>query len=224
MGRGTGRAGLYVAANVNYLRGFRYEDIDFRMRLDTDARGLLAVNRSLPAPLLVTRTAATSGAGMAVDVGVGAVVNHWEFWVGANGIANRIDWTGVERTTYFHTDLLTGSGDLTEGATVPLGDVRVELPVNYRAHVGYDVDRWALVAEVGRGFQGTSFHGGGEFRVSSMALRGGAVSSRELWNPAGGVGIDMSRHVSLDVAVYGNAANVERKRRPAVAFSLRLNH
>lgn len=57
---------------------------------------------------------------------------------------------------------------------VPVGDVRVELPVDYRANVDYDVERWAAVAEFGRGFQGKS----------------------------------------LDVALYANSANVERKRNP----------
>ena len=40
VGRGTEREGLYVAANYNYLHGFRYEDFDFRLRMDTDSAGL----------------------------------------------------------------------------------------------------------------------------------------------------------------------------------------
>ena len=130
---------------------------------------------------------------MAIDVGVGAVIDNWEFGFGANGIGNRINWTDVERTTYFHDNLLNGDGDLIESVPVPLGDVRVELPIDYRANVGYDVDRWAAVAEFGRGLQGKSFHGGGELRLGMIDVRGGAVYSRELWNPAGGVGMNMSR-------------------------------
>jgi len=91
---------------------------------------------------------------MAIDVGVGAVVNNWEFGFGANGLANRIEWSDAVRTSYFHANLLTGDGELTEGVPVPVGDVRVELPVDYRANVGYDVERWAAVAEFGRGMQG----------------------------------------------------------------------
>ncbi len=34
----------------------------------------------------------------------------------------------------------------------------------------------------------------------------------------------MSRRIALDVAVYGNAANIERTRHPAIAASLRFNH
>ena len=79
---------------------------------------------------------------------------------------------------------------------MPVGDVRVELPIDYRANVGYDVDRWAAVAEFGRGLQGKSFHGGGEIRLGTIDVRGGAVYSRELWNPAGGVGLNMSDRAS----------------------------
>jgi hypothetical protein len=44
-----------------------------------------------------------------------------------------------------------------------------------------------------------------------------------MWNPSGGVGLNLSPRVALDVAMYANSANVERKRNPAIAFSLRLN-
>jgi hypothetical protein len=223
VGGGTDREGLYLAANYNYLHGFRYEDIDFRLRMDTDGAGLLTVNPLLPPPLLVTRTSAESGTGMAIDVGVGAVLNNWEFGFGANGLANRIEWSDVERTSYFHANLLTGDGDLTEGVPVPVGDVRVELPIDYRANVGHDVERWAAVAEFGRGMQGKSFHGGAEYRFGPIDVRGGAAYSRELWNPAAGVGFNISPRMSLDVALYSNSANVERERNPAIAVSLRFN-
>jgi hypothetical protein len=223
VGLGTDREGIYVAANYNYLHGFRYEDLDFSLRMDTDNVGLLTVNPFLPAPLVVSRTNADSGTGMAIDVGVGAVIRNWEVGFGANGIGNFIDWTDAEQTTYFQTNLLQGSDDLDESLPVPIGEVRVELPVDYRANVGYNVDRWAAVAEFGRGLQGKSFHGGGELRLGMIDVRGGAVYSRELWNPSAGVGLNMSDRVALDLAVYGNSANVERKRNPAIAVSLRFS-
>lgn len=191
--------------------------------MDTDGSGLLTVNPLLPPPLLVSRTSAESGTGMAIDIGMGAVVNHWAFGIGANGLGNRIDWSDAERTAYFHTNILTGAGDLIEGVAVPVGKVRVELPVDYRANVGYDVDRWAAMVEFGRGLQGTSFHGGGEYRRGAIDVRGGAVYSRELWNPAGGVGLNLSRRLSLDMAAYSHSANLERKRNPAIAVSVRFN-
>jgi hypothetical protein len=57
-----------------------------------------------------------------------------------------------------------------------------------------------------------------------VELRGGAMYTRQMWNPAGGAGFNIGTRAALDVAVYGNAANVERKRRPAIAVSLRFNH
>lgn len=136
---------------------------------------------------------------------------------------NRIEWADAERTTYFHASLLTDDGDLAESVPVPIGDVRVELPVDYRANVGYDVERWGAVAEFGRGLQGKSFHGGVEYRFATIDVRGGAVYSRELWNPAAGVGFNMNQRVSLDLALYSDSANIERKRNPALAVSMRFN-
>ena len=223
IGSGTEREGIYVAANYNYLHGFRYQDVDFRLRMDTDNVGLLTVNPFLPPPLFISRTSAESGRGMAIDLGVGAVISNWEVAFGANGVGNFIDWTDAEQQTYFHANLLQGSGELLDSPPVPVGDVRVELPVDYRANVAYDVGRWAAVAEFGRGLQGTSFHGGGEIRLGTIDVRGGAVYSRELWNPAAGVGLNMSDRAAIDVALYSNSANIERKRNPAIAVSLRFN-
>jgi hypothetical protein len=38
-----------------------------------------------------------------------------------------------------------------------------------------------------------------------------------------GVGLNLGRRLSLDVAAYGTMANAERERRTAVALSLRIN-
>ncbi len=218
------RDGIYVAANYNFLRGFRYEDVSLALRLDTDRTGLLTINPLLPSPLVVTRYNAWSGIGRALDFGVGAVVDRWEVGFGVNGVANRINWTGVEQTTYSLGNPFLGDSNFLETAAVRVGDARVELPVNYRGNVGYNTDTWSAVSEVGRGFGGNSFHGGYERRVGSLELRGGAMYTRGLWNPSGGVGFNMSARTALDVAMYGNAANVERKRHPAIAVSLRFNH
>jgi len=218
------RDGIYVAANYNFLRGFRYEDVSLALRLDTDRTGLLTINPLLPSPLVVTRYNASSGIGRALDFGVGAVVDRWEVGFGVNGVANRINWTGVEQTTYSLGNPFLGDSNFLETAAVRVGDARVELPVNYRGNVGYNTDTWSAVSEVGRGFGGNSFHGGYERRVGSLELRGGAMYTRGLWNPSGGVGFNMSARTALDVAMYGNAANVERKRHPAIAVSLRFNH
>jgi hypothetical protein len=222
--RTSDRDGIYVAANYNYLHGFRYEDVSMALRLDTDATGLLTYSPFLPTPLLVTRDNATSGTGRALDFGVGAVVNRWETGFGVNGVANRIDWTQVERTTYSLDNPFLGDSDFAESVPQLRGDTRVELPVDYRGNVAYRADVWTAVVEAGKGYGGNSFHGGYEYRLGSIALRGGGMYTRKLWNPSAGVGFGMGGRTALDVAVYGNAANVERKRRPAIAVSLRFNH
>ncbi|HXD21324.1 MAG TPA: hypothetical protein VN654_30160 [Vicinamibacterales bacterium] len=218
------RDGVYVAANYNYLHGFRYEDVNLALRLDTDRNGLLAVNPFLPSPLLVTRDNATSGTGRAVDVGVGLVMNRWEGGFGVNGIANRINWTNVERTTYSLGNPFLGDSDFVESFPTFVGDRQLTLPVDVRGNVGYRADKWTAVGEAGKGYGGKSLHGGYEYRFSALAVRGGAIYARQMWNPSAGVGINMSQRVALDVAMYGNATNVERKRHPALAVSLRFNH
>jgi hypothetical protein len=202
VGLGSEREGVHIAANYNYLRGVRYHDVESRLRMATDEAGLLtadAFDPSQPPPLLVSRVSAGSGTGMAIDLGVGVVINHWEFGVGANGVGNFIDWADAEETTYFHASLFQGNGDLSEGGTVPVGDLHVELPVDYRANVAYDVGRWVAVAGFGRGLQGRTFNGGGELRLGTVDVRGGAAYSRERWNPSGGVGLHLSRRVAGDL-------------------------
>jgi hypothetical protein len=94
--------------------------------------------------------------------------------------------------------------------------------VGYVANIGYTADAWTAIGDVRWGRGGTSLHGGYEQRLKSVALRGGGVYGRQLWSPTAGVGFDLSRRTALDIAVYANAANVERKRHPAVAVSIRI--
>lgn len=217
------RDGLYVAANYNVLRGFRYEDVDLALRLDTDRTGLLTINPFLPSPLIVTRDHATSGTGRAIDMGVGVVMNRWETGFGVNGIANRIMWRNVQRTYYTLNNPFLGSA-FVDGFPTPIGDVEATLPVDYRGNVGYRADTWSAVAEAGRGYGGKTFHGGYEYHFDALTVRGGGIYSREMWNPSAGVGINLGQRMAVDLAMYGNAANVERKRHPALAVSLRFNH
>jgi hypothetical protein len=216
------RDGVYVAVNYDVLRGLRYEDLDMALRLDTDPLGLLTVNPQLPPPLVVARDHATSGTGRAIDAGVGTVFNRWEVGIGANGIANRIDWSHVVTTSYTLGNPLDGRAEFVQQNVQRPGKTRVTMPMGYVANVGYNADTWTAVGDVRWGLGGTSLHGGYEHRLKRVALRGGGVYGRQLWSPTGGVGVDLSRRAGLDVAVYGNAANVERKRQPAVAVSIRL--
>jgi hypothetical protein len=221
-GSGSDRNGLYVAANYDYLRGFRYEDIGLKIQLDTDSAGLITLAPAT-SPVVINRRSATSGQGFALDLGLGAVINGWEVGFGANGIANRITWNNMEQTTYSLNSLLSGNGTFMSTQPATVSDTRVELPVDYRGSVAYYTDRWSVRAEGGQGFGGGSFHGGLEQRFNRFALRGGARYTLKQWNPTGGIGFDFSRRVSLDVAAFGTSANIELKHQVALTASIRLN-
>jgi hypothetical protein len=220
IGSGAPREGLYVAANYNYLRGFQYENDAMTITLRTAANGLLIDASNI----LLDHRHATDGHGFSLDAGVGAVIDRWEFGVGANGIGNRIDWSGVRQTTYTLPSLTSGNSDFITTSTVAAADTRVELPVDYRGNVAYYSDLWSVAGEVGHGYGGTSFHAGLERQFGRIELRGGARYSFSKWNPTTGIGFDLSRRVSFDLAAYGTNANIERTRWTAVAVSLRINH
>jgi hypothetical protein len=220
IGSGSEREGLYVAANYNYLHGFQYENDKMSITLRTAANGLLIDASNI----LLDHNHASDGRGFSIDAGVGAVIDRWEFGFGANGLGNRIDWSGVQQTRYTLQSLTSGNSDFVSTSTVAAGNTRVELPVDYRGNVAYYAERWSAAAEVGHGFGGGSLHAGLERRYGRMELRGGARYSFSQWNPTAGVGFDLSRRVSMDVAAYGTSANIERTRHTAVAVSLRFNH
>jgi hypothetical protein len=221
VGGGREAEGLYVGANYHYLHGFNYENFEPDARLDTDANGLLTVNPALGFPVQIVRTTAGSGSGFAVDVGVAALINRWELGFGVNGIANRIEWTDVERTPYVLDSLFAG-GEFVEGQTVPVEDARVELPVDYRVNGGYNADTWSGLADFGQGYNGTTFRAGFERRFERTQLRAGGRYIKERFEPTFGAGYNFSPGVAIDAALFGTSANVERKRNWGLAFSFRL--
>jgi hypothetical protein len=220
IGSGTDREGLYVAANYNYLHGFQYENDAMAITLRTAPDGLLIDASNI----LLNHRHATSGHGLSMDVGVGAVVDRWEVGFGASGLGNHINWSGVEQTTYTLPSLLSGNSDFIKTSSVAAADIRVELPIDYRGNVAYYSDAWSAAVEVGHGYGGSSFHAGLEKRVGRMEVRGGARYTFSKWNPTAGVGFDLSRRLSVDLAAFGTNANIERERHTAIAVSLRFNH
>lgn len=222
---GSERDGVYVAFNYHYLYGFRYEDVDTTLRLDTDSAGLLTINPTFAfaPPVEIGRNHGTSGRGFALDMGVGVVAGGIGAGFGVNGIANRINWTGVERSTYSLSNVFLGNGTFFDSLPRPIGDVRVELPLDYRANAGYRRSSWSALGEFAHGFQGSSFHGGYEYRLAAVEFRGGALYTRDRWQPTGGIGLNMGPRVSLDMAMFGTSANIELKRHVAIAASLRFN-
>jgi hypothetical protein len=190
------------------------------VNLATDRTGLVSPGSSIS----IGHQDANKGTGYGFDVGAGVVAERLQFGVAANGIANHIDWTGITQTTYGLANVLSGNSNFVQGVTIPVADARVELPVDFRANVTYNGDGWLGVVEGGHGFGGGSFRAGLEQRIGAFEARGGVRYSYSMWNPAGGVGVDLTRKVSLDVAVFSAATNIERKRQAAIAVSIRVNH
>ena len=214
--------GLYLGMNVHYLHGFSYEHFEPDARLDTNAQGLLFVNPAKGLPVTIVRNSSTSGSGVAVDAGVATVVGRWEVGVGVNGIGNRIDWTNTERTNYVLDSLFAG-GDFRDLPTVPVGDVRVTLPVDTRANATYNADSWTTTTEYGHGYNGNTFRVGFEQRYDRIQLRGGARYIKERWEPTGGVGYNISPHFGMDLGLFSTSANLERQRHLGIAVSLRFS-
>lgn len=220
------REGLYVGANYHYLRGFRYEGADMTFRFDTEASGtdigLLTLNPST-SPAVVDNFTSHSGTGFALDFGVAAVIDHFEFGFGANGVANRIEWKNLTGRRYQLQSLIQGGDFIKQGTPLGLPLPRVELPTEYIGSGAYHLSNWSIVAEAANGFQGSSFHAGVERRFGRVELRGGGRYGLERWHPTGGIGLNLSQRVSLDVAAFGTTTNIERQMRPALAVSLRFN-
>jgi hypothetical protein len=218
----AGRDGIYLGANYSYLRGFLYQNADMHIRLDTDANGLLTI---LPAvnPVVIDLLDSRSGSGFAIDLGLAAVMDRWEFGFGVTGIANRIEWREPVLKRYSLLSLVAGMDLISQNLPAPASKVRVELPVNYTGSGAFHLDDWTIVTEMSHGFQKISFHCGFERRLGILDLRGGGRYSLDRWSPTGGIGLNLGRHFSLDVAAFGISTNIERQMRPALALSLRLN-
>jgi hypothetical protein len=214
--------GVYVALDYHYLRGFRFEDVGTRLQLTTDANGLLGFSGAAP-PLVVSRTHASSGQGVAIDVGVAVIAGGWEAGGAIDGIANRITWHDARRRVHVLADPFSGNDQFFESPEAFVGDIRADLPVDYRIHGGRHAGPWSALAEYARGFNGDSFRGGFEYRLGGIDLRGGGFYGREQWQPTGGIGLNFGPRVSLDLALFGTSANAARERRTAIAASLRFN-
>jgi hypothetical protein len=77
--------------------------------------------------------------------------------------------------------------------------------------------------ELSHGLQGTGVNGGFEYRMRSIALRAGGRYIKSDWHGSAGIGLNISRRIALDVAAYGENANLEQHEKLALAVSLRIN-
>ncbi len=215
------RDGIYVSMNYNYLRGYRYDSADMRVRFDTDALGLITLAPATT-PLTVEHSWASRGKGSAVDLGANIVVNHWDFNISANGIGNRINWSDRRAESLVLGSLLQGLSFNKTTLPQPSGEIRIKLPVQYLGGAAYHTDHWTASSEFAQGLQKFEYRGGAEYRLAIFEFRGGAHYKKKDWQPAAGVGLNFTKRFGIDAAVYGSSTNIEKKRKPALALSLRL--
>ena len=216
------RNGVYLAANYHYLRGFRHDNIDSDLRIDTGADGLITVQPATT-PVIIDQLTSTSGSGFALDVGLATVMDNCEFGFSVDGIGNRIKWNNLKRKEFALSSLIAGMEFTDRYLPVAFPSIMVELPVRYTGAIAYHWKSWSAMTDLAYGFENFSFHGGFEYRLSRIAFRGGGRYSRERWQPSGGIGIDLTDRLSVDAAAFAHVTNVEQVREPSLAVSLRIN-
>jgi hypothetical protein len=215
------RDGVYMSANFSYLIGLRQDSADVRLEIATDSSGLVTLTPG-QVPMTVTDLSSGSGRGFTTDVGLVVVRNGWEVGVGANGLANRIDWRDHDYKQYTLSSLTTGLDFNTTTLPAPTGTVRTELPVEYLSHLGYSWGRWSTRTAWSYGVQKLAARAGAEYRLGVIDLRGGVRYALQSWTPTGGFGFNFTRRLGLDVGFFGNNVNLEQNRNISVAISLRI--
>jgi len=218
---GSDRDGIYVSANYNYLRGIRRDSAGINVQFDTDANGLITLAPTTT-PLTVLHSWSEKGKGLAVDLGTAVVVNRWELNFAANGVGNYIDWENHSVEILTLSSIVQGASFTTTALPASNATLRLKLPVQYIGGGAYHTDRWTASSEVTHGFQTLEYRGGVEYRFAMFEVRGGEHYKNKLWEPGVGAGLNITRHFGIDAAIYGNANNAERVKKPALALSLRL--
>jgi len=212
---------LELFADYNYLRGFRYEDVDFDLRIATDARGLAAFDSASPSALAINRITSTSGRGSSVDLAATAVFDRWRVAVRADGVGNHLDWHEAWQRQYEMASLGGGTDSLRAITLGSAGDVRATMPVEIRLQGAYRDASWGAVAELEDGFLGTTGSMGLERRFPSVEVRGGARLVHDDVLPSAGISVRAGR-VWIDFGASVTTANIEQQRNIIAATSLRF--
>jgi hypothetical protein len=222
-GSGSKRNGLYVATNFNYLRGIRYESANINVTIETDNTGQVTLTPS-SIPVTIDRLWAERGKGFSIDMSTMLVTDRFNAGFAVEGLGNRIDWEELASQRFELSALSTGV-DFAEVplAFQPTGTVRVTLPVRYSATGGVRLGGLSSGFEYRHGMQRQQFHAGAEYALLFLEFRGGMRYTRPSWNPSGGIGLNITRRLGIDLAAFGTTTNVERARKMAVALSLRIN-
>ena len=219
---GANRNGMYVVANYHHLQGFRFDQFDARLQLDTDANGLLVPDPP-ERPFLLTWHKSSKGIGLSMDFGVAFVVNRWDFGAGVSGVANRIKWRDITEHELSLVSLFNGTEFVhfklpRRGLTT-----QIEMPVTYTGDVSYHRDAWSAYTEYSNGLGGTNFRIGVEYRLGAVELRGAGRYSQDSWYPSAGVGFDLTKNFGIDAALFGTQTFLEPSPHVGLAISLRFD-
>ena len=221
-GAAARRNGMYVVANYHHLQGFRYDEIDARLQLDTDANGHIVPDPP-ETPFLLEWDTSSRGVGLSLDFGVAFAVNRWDFGAGVTGVANRIKWRDITRHEVALVSLFNGNEFV--HVELPRSNItaRHELPVTYTGDVSYHRDKWSVYTEYSEGLGGTNFRTGLEYRLGAIELRGAGRYSQGSWYPSAGAGFNLTRTFGIDAGIYGTKTFLEPKPHLGLAISLRID-
>jgi hypothetical protein len=221
-GAGKDRNGLYVVANYHHLQGFRYDEFNAQLELETDQNGLFVPDPA-ERPFVLDWSTSSKGIGLSLDFGVTLVVNRWDFGAGVSGVANRIRWRDIRQ----HELSVVSLFNRNEFVHVKLPrqnlTAETELPATYTADMSYHRDAWSAYTEFSRGLGGTNFRTGLEYRLGAVELRGAGRSSQGSWYPSAGVGVNVTRNFGVDAGLYGTQTFLEPKPHVGLAVSLRFD-
>jgi hypothetical protein len=221
-GAGASRNGMYVAANYHHLQGFRFDEFNAKLQLDTDSNGLMSPDPP-ERPFLLEWQTSSKGWGLSLDFGVAFVVNRWDFGAGVSGVANRIKWSNITQHEVALVSLVNGSEFIHIKLPRTHMTTQFELPVTYTGDVAYHRDAWSAYSEYSRGLGGTNFRTSLEYRLGAVELRGAGRYSQGSWYPSGGAGFNLTRNFGIDAGLYGTKTFLEAKAHVGLAISLRFD-
>jgi hypothetical protein len=221
-GAAASRNGMYVAANYHHLQGFRYDDFDARLQLDTDANGLLVPDPP-ERPFELEWHTSSKGIGLSTDFGVAFVINRWDFGAGVSGVGNRIKWRDITRHELALVSVLNNSEFVHVKFPRSNTTAQIELPVTYTGDVSYHRDTWSVYTEYSNGIGGDNFRTGLEYRLRAVELRGAGRYSQGSWYPSAGVGFNLTRSFGVDAGIFGTKTFLEAEPHIGLAISLRFD-
>jgi len=219
---GASRNGMYVMANYHHLQGFRLDEFNAKLRLDTDEAGLLLPNPP-ETPFTLEWHNSSKGIGLALDFGMAFVINRWDFGAGVSGVANRIKWRDITRHEVALVSLFNSSDFV--HVRLPRTDLttQIELPLTYTVDLSYHRDAWSAYTEGSKGLGGNNFRAGLEYRLGAIELRGAGRYSQGSWYPSVGAGFNVARNFGVDAALFGTRTFLEPHAHVGLAISLRFD-